>query len=169
MGEVLKIVQTAVPTPPLGVSPGTAPEEVVSTAAFEQGLDAEFVRSVAKVESNLQPGAVSPKGAVGLMQLMPSTATALGVDAKDVGQNAHGGAKYLRELLIKYHGDSALALAAYNAGPGAVAKFKGVPPYTETRAYVVRVLREYEKEMRAKANSQSALSRQPANKPTSID
>ncbi len=119
-------------------------------AANQQGLGSyvEFVRSVA--EDRVGDAAVGsfPKGASGLMQLMPATAAELGVDANDAFENALGGAKYLRSLLIRYHGDSALALAAYNAGPGAVDRFHGIPPYEETRNYVLRVLREYERERR---------------------
>jgi soluble lytic murein transglycosylase-like protein len=82
------------------------------------------------------------------MQLIPSTAAELGVNANQADENARGGAKYLRTLLLRYHGDSVLALAAYNAGPGAVDKFGGVPPYEETRRYVLKVLREYERQHR---------------------
>jgi soluble lytic murein transglycosylase-like protein len=82
------------------------------------------------------------------MQLMPSTATELGVDPKLAEQNAQGGAKLLRELLLRYGYDPVLALAAYNAGPGAVEKFKGVPPYLETRRYVLRVLHEYNRQQK---------------------
>ena len=108
------------------------PDEILKYAAQNQGLDQDFVRSVAKVESGLNQAAVSRKGAMGLMQLMPSTAAGLGVNATQMADNARGGAKYLRYLLIRYHGNSALALAAYNAGPDAVANFRGVPPYPET-------------------------------------
>ncbi len=82
------------------------------------------------------------------MQLMPETAADLGINAQLDTENANGGAKYLRALLLKYRGDSALALAAYNAGPGAVARFGGIPPYEETRRYVVKVLREYAREQK---------------------
>ncbi len=97
----------------------------------------------------MQPAAISPKGAIGLMQLMPATAADLKVAADDPADNARGGARYLRDLLIRYHNDAALALAAYNAGPGAVAKFGGVPPYPETRQYIARVLREYARQQAA--------------------
>ncbi len=118
-------------------------EESVMLAAIQQGLEPDFVRSVARVESDLRQNAVSPKGALGVMQLMPATAAGLGVDPELIDQNALGGAKFLRELLLRYRGNSALALAAYNAGPGAVDKFGGVPPYLETQRYVAKVLREY--------------------------
>lgn len=120
-------------------------DDLLIQAAIQQGLEPEFVRSVARIESNLRQDAVSNKGAIGLMQLMPGTATLLGVDPHSAEGNVLGGAKFLRELLLKYNGDPALALAAYNAGPGAVQKYNGVPPYLETRQYIIRVLREYKK------------------------
>jgi soluble lytic murein transglycosylase-like protein len=120
-------------------------DEMLVQAALRQGLEPEFVRSVARIESNLRQDAVSNKGAIGLMQLMPGTATLLGVDAHSAQENVLGGAKFLRELLLKYNGDPALALAAYNAGPGAVQKYNGVPPYLETHKYIIRVLQEYKK------------------------
>ena len=122
-------------------------------AALEQGLPPEFIRSVAKIESGLKQDVVSPKGAIGLMQLMPGTAAALGVEPSRAEENAQGGAKYLRQLLLRYHNDSALALAAYNAGPGAVDKYRGVPPYAETQHYVLKVLREYERQQKLQASS----------------
>ncbi len=130
------------------------PEDILNRAAESQGLDQEFVRSVAKIESGLRQEAISRKGAVGLMQLMPATAAELGIRADQAADNARGGATYLRDLLIRYHANSALALAAYNAGPGAVAKFGGVPPYPETQRYVLLVLREYERQ-KAKAKTAS--------------
>jgi soluble lytic murein transglycosylase-like protein len=122
-------------------------DELLVKAAASQGLEPEFVRSVARIESGLRQNAVSVKGAIGLMQLMPSTAALLGVNAKVAEDNALGGAKFLRELLIRYGGNPTLALAAYNAGPGAVEKFKGVPPYLETRQYIIKVIREYQKQL----------------------
>lgn len=119
--------------------------EALKRASDAQALPANFVKTVAKVESGLKPDAVSPKGAVGLMQLMPGTAGELGVKATSPRENAMGGAKYLRELLLRYHGDARLALAAYNAGPGAVDRYHGIPPYPETIAYVNKVLREYQR------------------------
>ena len=122
------------------------PEELVATAAVNHGLRPEFVRSVAAVESAFRPTAISPKGAIGLMQLMPGTANDLGVDPHDPAQNADAGAKYLRQLLLRYkdsHDPVRLALAAYNAGPGAVDRYKNIPPYRETQQYVEKVLRKY--------------------------
>jgi len=143
------------PTPPTparpvaDVQPKLTPRELITRAAVHAGLPPEIVHSVAKAESGYQPNAVSPKGAIGLMQLMPGTAAELNVDPHDPAQNAEAGAKYLRDLLLKYEKDPhqvSKAVAAYNAGPGAVDKYKGVPPYRETVDYVNRVLKEYQKE-----------------------
>jgi soluble lytic murein transglycosylase-like protein len=125
------------------------PSELASLAAKKFSLPETFVRSVMKAESGFQADAVSPKGAIGLMQLMPETARELGVDPKNPHQNAEGGAQYLRDLLARYEGNPdqvLLALAAYNAGPAAVERYHGVPPYRETRQYILRVLKEWEKD-----------------------
>jgi soluble lytic murein transglycosylase-like protein len=115
---------------------------LAEAAARRHALDPELVRAVVAVESDFHADAVSPKGAQGLMQLMPATARALGVkDAFDPAQNLDGGARHLRALIDQYGGDVKRALAAYNAGPGAVARHGGVPPYAETREYVRKVLR----------------------------
>jgi hypothetical protein len=119
------------------------PIDLISEASLAEGLPPNFVLSVAHVESGFQLKARSPKGAIGLMQLMPQTAAELGVLPDREEENANGGARYLRQLLIRYKGDSRLALAAYNAGPAAVDRFRDVPPYLETQQYVERVLREY--------------------------
>ena len=121
--------------------------------AQRHGLDPELVLAVVGVESAFKPDAVSGKGAQGLMQLMPGTARELGVtDAMDPAQNLDGGTRYLRMLIAKYGGDLGRALAAYNAGPGAVSRYRGVPPYRETHHYIDRVLRRYAREQaRAKA------------------
>ena len=121
------------------------PRELVDAAARKNGLPPNFVHSVVAAESGYKTEAVSPKGAVGLMQLMPATAQTYGVNAHDPSQNVEAGAAYLRELLIKYNGDARLALAAYNAGPGAVSKYNGVPPYAETQTYIERVLQKYKR------------------------
>ncbi len=113
-------------------------------AARRHGLDPALVLSVVAVESGFRPEAVSPKGAQGLMQLMPRTAASLGVsDAFDPEQNLDAGVRHLEALVRQYGGDLTRALAAYNAGQGAVARYGGVPPYPETRAYVRRVLERY--------------------------
>ena len=121
------------------------PRELVEAAAKKNGLPPNFVHSVVAAESGYQTGAVSPKGAIGLMQLMPATAQTYNANPYDPSQNVEAGAAYLRELLIKYNGDARLALAAYNAGPGAVSKYNGVPPYAETQTYIERVLQKYKK------------------------
>lgn len=114
--------------------------EVVSSVAAEFGVDTALLRAVIHAESAFNPNALSIKGAQGLMQLMPGTATELGVvDAFDVAENIRGGARYLAGLLQTFGGDERLATAAYNAGPGAVRRHGGVPPYDETQVYVQRV------------------------------
>jgi len=121
-------------------------EALAADVARRHGLDPALVLAVASVESGFRPKAVSPKGAQGLMQLMPATATSLGVtDAFDPETNLEGGSRYLAELIALYDGDLTKALAAYNAGPGAVKRHGGVPPYQETRAYVKKVLERYKK------------------------
>ncbi len=114
-------------------------EELVQEHSQKQLLRPELVRAVIQVESGFDPRATSPKGAMGLMQLMPDTARSLGViNAYDPEENIRGGTAYLRQLLNKY-GSEQLALAAYNAGPGAVDRYDGVPPYRETKDYVRKV------------------------------
>jgi soluble lytic murein transglycosylase-like protein len=111
-------------------------------------LPPEFVEAVARQESAFNPKAISHKGAIGLMQLMPATAKALGVDPHDPEQNSEAGARLLRELLLQYQDrpdQVRRALAAYNAGAGAVQKYNGVPPYRETVDYVDRVLQHYKR------------------------
>ncbi len=138
------------PPPPLLPPPGPkTPADLAAAAARAFALPEAFIRSVMRAESDFQPHALSPKGAIGLMQLMPDTARSLGVNPHDPEQNALGGAKYLRELLTRYAGNPdqvLLALAAYNAGPGAVEKYHGVPPYAETRNYIWRVVNQWVKE-----------------------
>jgi len=119
-------------------------------AARRHSLDPDLVQAVVAVESGFRPDAVSPKGAQGLMQLMPYTARALGVkDTFDPAANLDGGTRYLRALLARYNGDVSRALAAYNAGEGAVARHGGVPPYPETLAYVRKVLERAKPEVPA--------------------
>jgi soluble lytic murein transglycosylase-like protein len=146
------------PEAPAAPAPSVMPPpvDVLATAASSQGLPAELIRSVAKIESGFRQTAISAKGAIGLMQLMPRTAAELSVEPTRAEENAEGGAKYLRDLLLRYHYDSALALAAYNAGPGAVDKYHGVPPFAETRQYVVKVLREYERQQRLQVKTEAA-------------
>jgi soluble lytic murein transglycosylase-like protein len=120
------------------------PKALVTAAARKTAIPEKLLHSLVAAESAYHTDAVSPKGAVGLMQLMPDTANAYGANAKDPVQNVEAGAAYLRDLLIKYDGNVTLALAAYNAGPGAVEKYHGVPPYAETRAYVGKVIRNWQ-------------------------
>jgi soluble lytic murein transglycosylase-like protein len=126
-------------SPVLAVSPRV----LLHDAAARSGLPPSFVESVAKVESGFRSDAVSPKGALGIMQLMPGTAKRLSADPLDPAQNVDAGARLLRELLIKYDGDVVKALSAYNAGEDAVARYHGMPPYPETQNYVNQVVRNY--------------------------
>ena len=132
---------TLVPVSP----PAPSPSQLADAAADKYGLPRRLVRSVISKESDFQPQAVSPKGAIGLMQLMPATAEALGADPRDPAQNVDAGTRYLRDLLEKYDGGLWHALAAYNAGPGAVDKYQGVPPYRETLNYVGKIDRDLKK------------------------
>lgn len=115
-------------------------EPVLRAAGELSGLSPSLLEAVAYVESRFRQDAVSAKGAMGMMQLMPGTARELGVDPSDPAQNAQGGATYLRQMLAMFDNDLELALAAYNAGPSAVVRHGGVPPFAETRAYVAAVL-----------------------------
>lgn len=119
--------------------------QLVESAARKYGLPPAFVRAVVAAESGYHPGAVSPKGAIGLMQLMPGTARELGANPHIPEQNVDAGTRYLRDLLVKYGNHPYHALAAYNAGPGAVDKYHGVPPYRETHDYILTVLRTWQK------------------------
>jgi soluble lytic murein transglycosylase len=121
---------------------------LISTYADQNDVEAALVEAVVKAESEYDPNAVSPKGARGLMQLMPETARSLGIeDVHDPEENLRGGVKHLKRLLTNHHGDIDMAVAAYNAGEGAVTKYKGVPPYPETVDYVQKV-RKYYREFR---------------------
>jgi soluble lytic murein transglycosylase-like protein len=141
------------PAPSKGSAPAPSPAvkpagvaELVDNAARKYGLPPAFVRAVVAAESGYQANAVSPKGAIGLMQLMPGTARELGADPKIPEQNVDAGTRYLRDLLLKYDNQAYHALAAYNAGPGAVDKYHGVPPYRETQNYILNVLRNWKKQ-----------------------
>jgi len=138
--------------------PKTDLNEVVDQASGRYRLDPDLVNSVIKAESGFNVRAVSPKGAQGLMQLMPGTASQLGVpNAFDPEANVDGGTRYLRELLERYNFDMVKALAAYNAGPQRVEQFGGVPPYRETRAYVARIVKDFnrKKDAQQKAAGQN--------------
>lgn len=134
----------AAPPAPLNAASGI--DQAVRQAAAEHALSADLVHSMIKVESNYNVRAVSPKGAQGLMQLVPSTARRFGVsDAFNARENIDGGVKYLRYLLDLYGGNYPLALAAYNAGEGAVARYRGVPPFHETQNYLILLWKQLEK------------------------
>ena len=137
--------------------PVTDLNQVVNDASDRYRLDPDLVNSVIKAESDFHVRAVSPKGAQGLMQLMPGTATGLGVsNAFDPQANVDGGTKYLRELLERYNFDLVKALAAYNAGPEKVERFGGVPPYYETRTYVARIVKDFNKKKMAQQKTAGA-------------
>ncbi len=125
-------------------SKGQEYERHIRAACVAHNLDHRLVKAVIRAESQFNPEAVSPKGAMGLMQLMPETSRLLGVgDPFDPSQNIDGGVRYLKDLMGRYQNNIALALAAYNAGPGAVERYGGIPPYDETLVYIQRVLRYY--------------------------
>jgi soluble lytic murein transglycosylase-like protein len=133
--------------------------EMLIKAGDAHNLDVDLLASLVKAESGGNARAVSPAGARGLMQLMPGTAAELGVqDTFKPDQNVRGGSAYLDALLTRYHDQLALALAAYNAGPAAVDKYHGIPPYNETRAYVARVIHEFNRRVLARgAQARQAL------------
>jgi hypothetical protein len=142
---------------------------VVRTASSKTLIDVDLLWSVIHAESNMNPHAISRKGASGLMQLMPDTANKLGVqDIFDPTQNVDGGSRYLQMLLDRYHDDMKLALAAYNAGPQRVAQYHGVPPYHETRAYVARIIREFNRRKLEAARQAKLQARQQKTHPTNV-
>lgn len=161
--EDIAKIETVPDPPPTQTSSGAAAaktntklspadlHEMLAAAGHQHNLDADLLASVVKAESNGNTHAVSRAGARGLMQLMPKTAAELGVDDSfRPDENVRGGSAYLNDLLVKYHDNIALALAAYNAGPAAVDKYHGIPPYHETRAYVARVIHEFNRRVRAR-------------------
>jgi len=134
--------------------------DVISSISSQQQLDPDLVNSVIHAESGFNPRAVSPKGARGLMQLMPQTASKLGVaNPFDPTANVDGGTRYLRELLERYNFDMVKALAAYNAGPQRVEQYGGVPPYYETRTYVAKIVRDYNRKKLAEQKAAAAAKR----------
>lgn len=123
--------------------PKESTEGIIEAAARKFGVDSNLVKAIATAESGINQNAISQVGAVGVMQLMPETAESLGVNPYDERENIYGGARYLRQLLDKFNGSLTQTIAAYNAGPGAVQQYGGVPPYAETQNYVGRVMDIY--------------------------
>lgn len=154
-------VPAAAPLASASANPGRVDvAEVVGAASDRYRLDPDLVNSVIRAESGFKVHAVSPKGAQGLMQLMPGTASKLGVaNAFDPAANVDGGTRYLRELLEQYNFDLIKALAAYNAGPQRVEQYKGVPPYRETRLYVASIVRDFNR--KKLAQQKAAMAAQP--------
>lgn len=155
--EITSVSQEELPPP---ATPDTAAavdmKSVVAAASDRTLIDADLIDSVIRAESGFNPKAVSPKGARGLMQLMPGTAAKLGVqNSFDAQANVDGGTRYLRELLLRYNGDLAKALGAYNAGPHRVEQYHGVPPYRETRAYVSNIIRDFNRKKLAARKAQA--------------
>ncbi len=132
-------IMAAQPRPAPGAPPA-AVSAAIRAAAVRHDVSPALVEAVAWQESRFRQEAVSPKGARGVMQLMPGTARAMGVDAADMTSNVDGGVAYLAGMLRRFGGDLVMALSAYNAGPGAVLRYRGTPPYAETRAYVAAIL-----------------------------
>jgi hypothetical protein len=158
------------PVPAAGHQNSQNLNEVINAIGDRHHIDPDLINSVIHAESGFNPHAVSRKGAQGLMQLMPQTASQLGVaNAFDPSANVEGGTRYLRELLERYNFDLIKALAAYNAGPHRVEQYRGVPPYYETRAYVARVVRDFNRKKLAERKASAAKAspsksrRQPSN------
>jgi len=141
--------------PAVGSAPPRGLDSVVTAASKRNNVDPDLVNSLILVESGFDPNAVSPKGARGLMQLMPQTAARMGVqNATDPVANVEGGTRYLGELMSRYHNDLSKALAAYNAGPDRVEQYHGVPPFPETMAYVARILGDFNRKKDAQRRPQ---------------
>jgi soluble lytic murein transglycosylase-like protein len=155
--EEVEVVEASLPLKIEGI-PG-----LVEAASDRQQVDSDLVNSVIQAESGFNPRARSPKGAQGLMQLMPGTAVKLGVaNAFEPRDNIEGGTLYLRQLLEQYHGDTIKALAAYNAGPQRVDQYRGVPPYRETHNYVRRIIIDFNRKKLAQQRAEAAASARKA-------
>jgi soluble lytic murein transglycosylase-like protein len=147
----------APPAPPAQPATTASIHDLLTRAGAQHDIDVELLASIVHAESNGRTTAVSRTGAQGLMQLMPDTARGLGVhDSFRPDENINGGTAYLDALLTRYHDNLALALAAYNAGPAAVDRYRGIPPYRETRAYVARVMTEFKRRKLQQAHGASA-------------
>lgn len=178
--DIASIQQEEYVAPPPSVVPASARvtttfdlHQLAAQASDTHQIDQDFIEAVIRAESAGNPRARSPKGAQGLMQLMPRTADRLGVkDAYDPAANVDAGTRHLRALLEQYHGDAVKALAAYNAGEARVAQYHGVPPYRETQAYVRRIIRDYnakklaEQKAAAKDKATNAAKSQKARRQT---
>lgn len=165
-----RVVSSATPRSAPAAQNSESIAEIIDAVAAQQGVEAPLVHSVIRAESNYNPNAVSPKGAQGVMQLIPATARRFGVsDSFDPRENIEGGVRYLRFLLDYYRGDYPKAIAAYNAGEAAVDKFNGIPPYGETRNYVwqvaknLKAAREKQAKTPAKAPPVETASLNPAS------
>ena len=157
--QALSAAQT---TPATAGATGSTPFAAeIEAAAQRYGIDPALLKGLIRQESNFDPTAQSAAGAAGLTQLMPGTAASLGVDPSDPAQAIDGGARYLKQQLDRFGGDPSLALAAYNAGPGAVAKFGAVPPYAETQGYVQKVM-AYANDYRGAATTAAPVAAVPA-------
>lgn len=150
--DASSVPETDIPKPRFSAT-DAAGSDAFAAAARRHGIDAKLLRAVAWAESRGRSDAVSNKGAIGIMQLMPATAASLGVNPRDPVANIDGGAAYLAQQLATF-GTVPLALAAYNAGPGAVIRYRGVPPYAETRAYVSNILRRLDIAPAARARAE---------------
>ncbi|HMK29299.1 MAG TPA: lytic transglycosylase domain-containing protein [Terriglobales bacterium] len=156
-------------------APRPAVPDLIKAASQKHAIDVDLLSSVIHAESGFNPNAISSKGAQGLMQLMPDTASKLGVkNAFEPGENIDAGTRYLRELLVRYNNDLIKALAAYNAGPQRVEQYHGVPPYRETHVYVARIVREFNRKKLVESRQSAAgaaepvkVHRNPASSPAS--
>jgi soluble lytic murein transglycosylase-like protein len=167
--QASQVASVAPAPPPQPAIAGAKPDldQVVREASLRRQLDPDFVSSVIKAESNFYPRAVSPKGAQGLMQLMPETAAQLGVsDPFDPRANVEAGTTYLSQLLDLYNNDPIRALAAYNAGPQRVQQYHGVPPYRETKLYIARIVRDFNAKKARQKAPQVTTAQAPVKKKT---